>query len=68
MTDLERLMDLLHDWGVPFERHPRREGGTSLAVENPSPDKHPKVTGYVGFVTEFEFDEHETFVKMGAWE
>jgi len=60
MTDRERLIELLTSWGVGYYvigNCVRCEQGT-----------HARVGGYLGFLTEFDFDSNGKFVEMGAYE
>lgn len=84
MTDKERLMALLHEWGVPYKDFVTREvpatgGGQLSAVMTGIPSgsgydelgeftDSDKVTGYFGFYTMFRFYEDGSFADMGAWE
>ncbi len=66
MTDREKLVALLTEWAVPFW-----DGPISVLVglqETEDSFDSPKVTGYPGFATAFEFTPDGTFVTMGAWE
>lgn len=61
MTDKEKLGALLTEFGVGW-------------VHSRALDKiccyhgMPKITGYSGFETIFEFDDDGKFLQMGAWE
>lgn len=70
MTDLEKLKALLREWEVPFgEVHEEAwcEDPEMLAVYVGEGDS-PKISGYGGFYTRFEFDLEGKFIKIGAWE
>jgi hypothetical protein len=62
VTDKEKLLALLGEWGVPS----RTEDDNTVIVQ--VLDDSGKVGGYSGFFTAFDFDEDGTFVQMGAWE
>ena len=59
MTDKEKLIALLNEFGIEFV-----DNGTSIKCE----EGMDKVGGYTRFFTDFEFSEDGKFVKMGAWE
>lgn len=63
MTDYEKLKQLLTDFGVGFV-----EGID--AANNPyirCGERGTKISGYVGFFTDFSFDKEGTFIEIGAW-
>lgn len=66
MSDLERLKALLDDWDVPYKED-GTPAGTEIYVGGFSSDS-PKVDGYLGFYTRFEFTAEGVFRLMGAWE
>jgi len=57
MTDKEKLLKLLSEFGVGF-----REEGKSVICD----EGMDKVEGYPGFFTEFEFDIDGKFLSMGG--
>lgn len=61
MPDKEKLRRLLTDFGVEFEEHPISNSITCR-------EGREKIDGYSMFFTDFEFDDDNKFVKMGAWE
>jgi len=61
MTDKEKLVQLLQEFGVGCREKPE---GIKVGGYN----KYKKVSGYSGFYTLFEFDKVGNFVRMGAWE
>lgn len=74
MTDKEKLLALLSEWGVPYKQEdipsqPEERGERAVIIgltgDFPETDK---VTGYTGFFTSFEFSLDGEFVRMGAWE
>lgn len=67
MTDREKLLALLNEWGVPYlEEH---SGCVLVGNYAPGMPVNPeKIDGYSGFYTSFDFDTEGQFLKMGAWE
>jgi hypothetical protein len=78
MSDLQKLISLFDEWGVPFTR---KEGdwhtgpddtAEPLIVLEIGPDSDDsdadKVIGYMGFVTEFAFTPEGSFRWIGVWE
>lgn len=73
MTDLEKLKNLLDEFGIVYDEAPsedippnlRSEGGADITVYA---DGGPKNKGYLGFFTDFAFDKDGKFVEMGSWE
>ena len=69
MTDRQRLIDLLDNWGVGYRHAP------SLDLKE-EPDEGDvvieaylgNVEGYSGFYTVFEFNDDGTFRSVGIWE
>jgi len=66
MKDIDKLKQLLDSWEVPY----RIDDDDDILVGRfwDSEENHPKVNGYNGFFTAFEFDDDGDFVRMGAWE
>lgn len=62
-TDLERLKELLNDFGVEFSYF---EDETKILISCRQGDI--KVGGYSSFFTEFDFDKNGKFIEMGAYE
>jgi hypothetical protein len=60
MTDREKLIELLTSWGVGYA-----EGNNYIRCEQGT---HARVGGYMGFLTEFEFDSNGKFIQLGAYE
>jgi hypothetical protein len=63
MTDKEKLIALLGEWGVQYDV---TFDGTQWVVT--CPQGAHKVNGYTGFETQFTFSDAGTFVEMGAYE
>lgn len=59
MTDKEKLLKLLTEFGVGYE-----DKGPEVVCESGS----GKVIGYAGFYTVFHFDGQGRFTNMGAFE
>lgn len=59
MTDKEKLMALLTEFGVGFVEH----GDYVECLEG-----NAKIEGHNRFFTMFDFDEDGNFLSMGAWE
>ncbi len=58
-TDLDRLIEWLHSVGQEYDADTNVPGiPVIITVE----------AGYVGFCTEFHFDENGKFQSMGAYE
>lgn len=70
MTDKEKLLALLGEWGVPgrCEDQPPDPGTATVECVIVGEGRNEKVTGFAGFFTAFEFDADGKFVQMGAWE
>ena len=71
MTDQQKLIALLTEWGVEFNitarlSHECYKFGSGITISCVAGTN--KVSGYGGFITDFIFDENEKFVEMGAWE
>lgn len=71
MTDQQKLIVLLTEWGVEFDIsarlshiNPKYGSGISITCRTGK----GKIDGYGGFCTIFEFDEDEKFIEMGVWE
>ena len=66
MTDREKLIALLAEFGVGFEQGgvPGIRGNNNVICR----EGRAKIDGYSMFCTIFEFDEQGQFIKMGAWE
>lgn len=64
MTDKDKLLALLGEWGVPSSI----DEDNDVIVGWERADGIGKVAGYAGFFTAFEFDADGKFVQMGAWE
>jgi len=71
VTDQDKLKALLGEWGVPYSEEddagdmPGKAvtvGGWGAVADS------PKIDGYSGFYTRFEFEEDGSFRLMGAWE
>jgi hypothetical protein len=60
MTDKEKLVKLLREFGVGFD--------DSCKTEIVCEQGEEKVEGYCGFHTAFKFHEDGSFEHMGAWE
>ena len=59
MTDKEKLVTLLTEFGVGF----REVGGDIMCCQGDA-----GIDGYSSFFTNFEFDDAGKFTQMGAWE
>lgn len=70
MTDKEKLVALLTEFGVSFKDEKYGAGDSSIVVKRDWHSDRPqnKVTGYNGFFTQFLFSREEKFIEMGAWE
>lgn len=73
MTDREKLVALLTEWGVGFEgenaqrqRHSVGGSGEDNSVILCQGDA--KIGGYSGFLAVFEFDDAGAFQQIGVWE
>lgn len=66
MKDIDKLKQLLDSWGVPYKIDD--DGDVRVGHFWDSARDHPKVNGYDGFFTAFEFDDDGNFLRMGAWE
>lgn len=65
MTDLEKLENLLTEFGVGFTK----EHCTNTTTELICSEGEEKIKGYVGFYTLFRFNSEDgSFISMGAWE
>lgn len=64
MTDKQRLLKLLEDWGLP-SKDSSHDGGTATSITVGANDK---VEGYTDFTVEFNYDYDDNFVHMGIWE
>lgn len=62
MTDLEKLVNLLTEFGVGYEKK------DSQIICMQSWDDSNKIEGYSGFYTVFNFDSAGKFLNMGAYE
>ena len=73
MTDKDKFIALLKEFCIPFKEecvedlsiHYEITFGYDIYGEF---ERSPKVTGYVGFFSCWEFDEDGKFVLTGAWE
>jgi hypothetical protein len=77
MIDCLKLTLLLEEFGIPFQKDYSEESWNVLIGDDymegiygmERRTEHPKVTGYSGFFTRFEFSPKDgSFVKVGAWE
>lgn len=68
MTDKEKLIALLNEWGVPFSQHVVVDPDSPGQIVGVGREGSDKVSGYSGFFTDFEFDLEGKFQCMGAWE
>lgn len=72
MTDEGKLKALLGGWGVPYydsgEDGAGDVQGRAVTVGGWGREDSPKVGGYGGFYTRFEFEADGSFRLMGAWE
>jgi hypothetical protein len=59
MTDKEKLIALLEEFGIGFEA-----GDGCVTLE----EGMEKVSGFARFFTKFQFDENGKFIEVGAWE
>lgn len=60
MTDYEKVKKLFEELSIGMDT---AESGYIVLREGA-----PRVGGYTGFFTGFEFDSHGTFTRVGAWE
>ncbi len=63
LTDKLKLIELLEGFGVKLRKEPST---VTLEVNKSDPDS--KISGYMGFFTEFNFDENGKFIDVGVWE
>lgn len=70
MTDQEKLVALLREWGVPFSaRRLEYKNRTINEVKISADDQaSPRIEGYFSFYTVFEFDGDGKFNLVGIWE
>lgn len=69
-SDLERLGDLLTEFGVGY-RVEKGSGGDSFSnydIRIICEEGGKKVGGYSGFLCDFRFDADGKFIGMGVWE
>lgn len=66
-TDEQKLIDVLHAFGIPFRniKTPQVCNSNFIVIDAKS---SPKVNGYSGFQVEFHFDDDGKFMTMGIWE
>jgi hypothetical protein len=62
-TDKQKLIDLLNDFRIKF-----REESRTITINSDRYGEDSKVSGYMGFFTDFEFDNNGGFISMGIWE
>jgi len=62
MTDKEKLMTLLTEFGVEFQED--NDDRNDIVCE----EGYAKVWGYWDFYTRFEFNKEGKFIQMGTWE
>lgn len=66
MTQLEKLKNLLNEFGVMFREEIEKDIiKVKIEVEY---FEHPKVTGWFGFCTDYEFDTKGNFIKIRIFE
>lgn len=70
MTDRERFLALLDEWGVGYNGENAKR---NLSREDLSHDVilcqgDPKIIGYTDFLAVFEFEPDGTFKQIGVWE
>lgn len=65
MTDKERLIALLTDFGVEFSLGEGAFGEEAVIIESKT---GPKNVGYAGFQAVFEFFGNGNFEEVGIWE
>lgn len=76
MSELNRLRDLLEDFGIPYEVNTYSNNQyvsfgydyCKVIGESENVTSHPKIAGYFGFYSSFVFDLDGKFIKAGAWE
>jgi hypothetical protein len=66
MTDKEKLVKLLDEFGVPH--HEEWDGHVTVGSSPGIVELSDKVDGYGSFFTDFVFGDSGEFLKMGAWE
>lgn len=70
-TDRDEVKALLTRLGIPFSEKAKvgeAEIKNTIRIRAESKNVTPKVDGYCCFLTDFEFDDAGTFVKIGLWE
>lgn len=63
MTDKEKLINLLNEFGVGFTQSEHTDFDEVNCEQGQA-----KVEGYVGFATSFQFKKDGSFIAMGAYE
>ncbi len=63
MSDYEKLKELLTSFGVGFTEKTHEDRLLINCAYGSA-----KVTGYIDFLTSFEFDQSGKFIEVGAWE
>ena len=65
MTDKEKLIALLTEWGVGFRESEGTDGGSDITLRA---DRDEKVNGYCDFYANFVFDAQGKFDCVGIYE
>lgn len=74
MTDKEKLVGLLTEFGIPYKEMAGEDTDVSSQVVfgrgnwEYETEKSEQVSGYIGFYTSFNFDGNGSFLFAGAWE
>ncbi|MFF2531403.1 hypothetical protein ACFVS2_21085 [Brevibacillus sp. NPDC058079] len=63
VTDFQKTSQLFSGFGIEFKVE-EKDRGKRIVLETHT----EKVEGYMGFQSEYVFDENEDFVKIGIWE
>ncbi len=70
ITDREQLEALLRKAGIGFEvkEHEYKRADEWIDTLELRAKEHPRVNGYMGFLTEMLFDSKGNLMEIGAWE
>lgn len=68
MTDLQKLRELLVGFDVPYFEEYSDPDHPNCLVLTITVRSNEKVVGYSNFITEFVFNEDDSFKHVGIWE